>query len=148
MSFPWRDFSLNYLLNGLQGQDCNVRGCVCHHCVRLCVMACYGAFSSISHMPSLPKACGIVEEKKNGINVILSLCSSSPQSLSSCLYTLTRRSHLFFFPSRQFISEWLCSAFDHRVGRVGMPGTLQKVSMLGSHIASVSVSLLTLETSK
>lgn len=62
--FPWGDFSLNYLLNGLQGQDFNMRGCVCVSvCVRLCVMARYGAFSSISHMPSLPKACGIVEEK-------------------------------------------------------------------------------------
>ncbi len=62
--------------------------CVCHHCVCLCVMACYGAFSSISHMLSLPKACGIVEEK-NGINVILSLCSSSPQSLFLPLHTHT-----------------------------------------------------------
>lgn len=28
--------------------------------------------------------------------------------------------YLFFFPSRQFISERLCSVFDHRVGGVGI----------------------------
>lgn len=66
--------------------------CVClWQCVDVCVhswvMACYRAFSTISHMPSLPKACGIVKEK-NWIKVILSLCSSSPQPLCSSLYTL------------------------------------------------------------
>lgn len=122
--------------------------CVCQH---LCVMARCGAFSSISHMPSLPKACGIVEEK-NWIKVILSLCSSSPQSLSSCFYTHSHTHtapHLFIFPSRQFISERLCSVFDHRVRGLGMPWTLQKVSTLGSRILSVSVFLLArLKTSK
>lgn len=70
MSFPWRDFSLNYLLNGLQGQDFSMlRVCVCVGvCQQLCVLVCdasYRAFSSISHMPSFPMACGIVEGEKN-----------------------------------------------------------------------------------
>lgn len=44
VSFPWRDFSLNYLLNGLQGQDFNMCGCVCQH---LCALECYGMLRGI-----------------------------------------------------------------------------------------------------
>lgn len=47
-------------------------------CVCFCVMARYGAFSSISHMTSLPKACGTVDGGRKGIKTILSLCSSAP----------------------------------------------------------------------
>ena len=83
-------------------------------------------------------------------------------SLSACLYTPYTNSHtpaqthththapyLYFSPSCQFISEWLCLVFDHRAGGVRMPWTLQIVSTLGSHVCSVSVFLPThLKTSK
>lgn len=56
-------------------------------CVCLRVMARYGAFSSISHMPSLPKACGIVRKKAE----LKWFCPYVPPrlSLSSFLYTQT-----------------------------------------------------------
>ena len=118
VSFPWRDFSLNYLLNGLQGQDFNMHWCVCQRlCV--CVMARYGALSSISHMPSLPKACGIVEEK-NWIKVILSLCSSSPQSLSSCLNTHNTHTHTTHNTHTHSIHACSRTCGNRRIIKMGM----------------------------
>lgn len=97
VSFPWRDFSLNYLLNGLQGQDFNMCGCVCQH---LCALECYGMLRGIflhfthAFPPRRMCHCREKKKKKNGIKVIPSLCSSSPQFLSSCFYTLsTHRTH-------------------------------------------------------
>lgn len=78
VSFPWRGFSLNYLLNGLKGLSFNMRGCACQHLCVLCAMARYGAFSSISHMTSLPKACDTVDGGRKRIKMVLSLCSSTP----------------------------------------------------------------------
>lgn len=89
VSFPWRDFSLNYLLNGLQGQDFHV--CGCQH---LCVLVCYGMLrGNFLHFTHAFPPRGMWHcQGKNWIKLILSLCSSSPQPLCSCLYTLTHSS--------------------------------------------------------
>lgn len=69
VSFPWRDFSLNYLLNGLQGQDFIVRRCV-RVCLHLCVHACYstpqGIFLHFTHafLPQGMWHCRGKKEKK------------------------------------------------------------------------------------
>lgn len=93
VSFPWRDFSLNYLLNGLQGQDFSMRRCVCVCvCQHLCVLACYGTLQGIFlHFTHAfpPQGMWHCRGKKNWIKVILSVCSSSPESLPSRLYTHT-----------------------------------------------------------